>query len=309
MGLAPLGNLAEQHKISPFTNSEFVLILRQMLDALVFLHVGQNIIHRDIKMENILCDSREHFRLADFGIAGEGYYLGSRKGTKPWMAPEMVLGESYTSKVDVYGLGLVIALLLTGNLPRKYIYNEGLSWCDALISHFKSYKERIQKEAVDDQEQLWLTDLVSEHMLMMEPDDRESAPGCLKQGKFLWLFSDNRRWILKHSNDNSNSILEGNQDKSVSSRLPLNKTKERSKDIRLTEKHESLQQKELESEGEGVLEVDDMGDQDPAEDVDTEATTEVRTLNTADWESLEREHAAPLAAGGLNQSKKRKWSS
>ena len=290
MGLAPGGNLAEQNKKSRFTNSEIVLIARQMLDALVFLHVDHNIIHRDIKMENILCDSREHFRLADFGIAKQGSYLESRKGTKPWMAPEMVRGEFYTSKVDVYGLGLVIALLLTGKLPRQYIYNEGLSWCEALITHFKRYQERIQAKAVGDQEQVSLAALVSTHMLRMEPDDRESAPGCLEQWKLLRLVSENRKWILDHSKDNSDSTLEGNQDDSLSSRLTLDKTNGRSKDIGLAEKHESLEEF-LESEGEGDLEEEDMGNQDPAEDVNMEATTEARSLNTAEWSSLERQYA------------------
>ena len=311
MGLAPGGNLAEQQRSLRFKNSEIVLIARQMLDALVFLHVEHNIIHRDIKMENILCDSREHFRLADFGIAKKGSYLGSMKGTKPWMAPEMVLGKFYTSKVDVYGLGLVIALLLTGNLPRQYINDEGLRWCEDLISHFNRYEERIKAEAVGDQEQVSLTALVNTYMLRMEPDDRDSAPDCLERVKLLWQISETSKWIKKNSNDNSNSILEGNQDESLSSRLTLDKTKERSKDIGLTEKHESLEEEELGSEEEeelgskeeeelgseeeGVLEGEDMGDQDPAEDVDMEATTEARTLNTAEWSSLDREH--PLNEG------------
>ena len=91
----------------------------------------------------------------------------------------MILGGPYMSTVNVYGLGLVIARLLTGNYPRNYIYNEGLSWCEALISHFKRYEERIKSEAVGNLEQVSLTALVSTHMLRMEPGEKESAPGCL----------------------------------------------------------------------------------------------------------------------------------
>ena len=201
MGLAPGGNLAEQCSIAPFTTRELVLILHQMLDALVFLH-ARNITHRDIKAENILCDSREHFRLADFGVAKEGNFLESMKGTKPYLAPEMFRGVPYTAKVDVYALGLVIAVLLMGGFPRAYRANEGSSWCRALISHFKRYEERIRSGGVSDLEQGSLTALVGEHMLRMKPEERESAPGCLKQGDFLWLFSENRTWMLKHSINN-----------------------------------------------------------------------------------------------------------
>ena len=320
MGLAPGGNLTEQNKIAPFTNRETVLILRQMLDALVFLHVGQGIIHRDIKFENILCDSREHFRLADFGVAKEGYFLGSKKGTKPFMAPEMFLNQPYTSAVDVYALGLVIAQLLTSSYPQGYKVKEGPRWCKALVTHFKQYEERTRE--VSDMEQVSLIALVGKHMLRMKPEDRESASGCLERGDFLWLFSENKNWVLNHGINS-----EGHQNMPFSSRLPLNDANERSKNIELTEKHEPLEEKELGSEGESVLEGEDnecLGDQDSTEedsteedsteedsteedsteedskeDVDTEAVTEVRSLNTDEWLSLEREHPVNENEGRL----------
>ena len=257
-----------------------------MLDALVFLH-GQHITHRDLKPANILCDSREHFRLADFGVAKEGDFLVSKKGTKFWMAPEMFLSGPYTAAVDIYSLGLVIAWLLIGSFPREYRVDEGPSWCEALIAHFNDYEERSRLIRNQELEQISLTALVGGHMLRMNPEQRESAPGCLERGDFLW-------WMLKHANNNSNTIPQGHQDESLSSHLPLNNAKERSKDAELTEKHELLKEQELESEGEGVLEGEDnefLGDEDSTEDVDTEAVTEVQSLNTDEWLSLEREHA------------------
>ena len=259
LGLAPGGNLAEQHKIAPFTVSETVVMLRQMLDALVFLHVDHGIIHHDVKMENILCDSRGHFRLGDFGIAKEGCYLESRKGTKPFMAPEMFLGGTYTSAVDVYALGLVIARLLTGSYPRKYIPNEGRSWCEALIAHFKRFEERTRLEGVTDLEQVHLTALVRRHMLRMKPEKRESASGCLEQGHFLWFFAENKKWILNHGTNSGSTVPQGQQNEAFIKGLPLS-----------TESSE---------------------DGDSTEDVDTKAVTERRSLNTADWSSLEREYA------------------
>ena len=258
-----------------------------MLDALVFLHDGQGTIHRDVKLENILCDSREHFRLADFGLAKEGQFLGFRAGTKPFMAPEMFLNQPYTSAVDVYALGLVIARLLTGSYPRQYRENEGLSWCRALIAHFKRFEERTLSEEASEPEQVSLTALVGGCMLKMKPEERESAAGCLERGDFLWFFSENRKWMLNHSINDSNTIPEGHQDESFPNRLSPDNAKERSKNIGLTEKYEPLEEKELGSEGEGVPEREDMGDQDPTEDVDAEAVTDVRSLTTNEWLSLE----------------------
>ncbi len=84
MGLSLGGNLEEQSKIKPFTFRESVLILHQMLKALVYLHNTFKMMHRDVKPSNILCDSRGHFRLGDFGIAKEGDVLKSFNGTKPY---------------------------------------------------------------------------------------------------------------------------------------------------------------------------------------------------------------------------------
>ena len=133
----------------------------------------------------------------------------------------------------------------------------------------------------------------------MKPKERECTPGCLERGNVLWLFSGNRKWMLNHSNNNSNEIPQGNQSESSSSRLPLNNAEERTKNLGLIEKQEPLVEKERETEGEGALEGEKKGDQDPTEDVYTEASTEVRSLNSDEWLSLEREHPINGNAGRL----------
>ncbi len=66
------------------------------------------IIHRDVKPENIFVSRFGDFKLGDFGIARElertmsGF---SKKGTYSYMAPEMYKGEKYDSRVDIYSLG------------------------------------------------------------------------------------------------------------------------------------------------------------------------------------------------------------
>lgn len=77
-----------------------------------------NIIHRDIKPENIFINDFGDFKLGDFGIARklENMAYGmSQKGTPCYMAPEIVKGNEYDGRVDIYSLGVVLYRMLNGN--------------------------------------------------------------------------------------------------------------------------------------------------------------------------------------------------
>lgn len=79
----------------------------------------KNIIHRDVKPGNILVHkSTGSFKLGDFGIARKLENLAaslSQKGTYNYMAPEVVTGDIYDSRVDIYSLGIVLYRLMNGN--------------------------------------------------------------------------------------------------------------------------------------------------------------------------------------------------
>ena len=77
-----------------------------------------NIIHRDVKPENMFISENGDFKLGDFGIARtvEKTTSGlSKKGTYTYMAPEVYKGEPYNSTVDIYSLGIVLYRLLNEN--------------------------------------------------------------------------------------------------------------------------------------------------------------------------------------------------
>ena len=77
-----------------------------------------NIIHRDVKPENIFVSRFGDFKLGDFGIAREQAHTMSnmsKKGTYSYMAPEIYKGEKYDSSVDIYSLGLVLYKLMNQN--------------------------------------------------------------------------------------------------------------------------------------------------------------------------------------------------
>ena len=78
----------------------------------------KNIIHRDIKPQNIFISENGDFKLGDFGIARTLEKTSgamSKKGTIKYMAPEVFKGEHYDQTVDIYSLGIVLYSLLNGN--------------------------------------------------------------------------------------------------------------------------------------------------------------------------------------------------
>ena len=77
-----------------------------------------NIIHRDIKADNIFISDDGEFKLGDFGIARvieRKDQTLSKKGTSAYMAPEIYKGQTYTSAVDIYSLGMVMYRLMNNN--------------------------------------------------------------------------------------------------------------------------------------------------------------------------------------------------
>ena len=85
--------------------------------ALIYCH-KLNIIHRDVKPENIFVSRFGDFKLGDFGIAREQIHTMSnmsKKGTYSYMAPEIYKGEKYDSSVDIYSLGIVLYKLMNQN--------------------------------------------------------------------------------------------------------------------------------------------------------------------------------------------------
>ena len=108
----------QEHKLS--LNSVLEIGVR-LADALQHAH-SHNIIHCDIKPQNILIDKNMNPKIADFGIAKmvtnqTMVYSKSVMGSVHYISPEQACGGKITASSDVYSLGLVLFEMLTGQVP------------------------------------------------------------------------------------------------------------------------------------------------------------------------------------------------
>lgn len=99
------------------------MIMKSLLSSISYCH-ERNIIHRDLKPENILIDnplkSNFEIKVIDFGAAvflDPGQLYEDRFGTVYYVAPEIVKGEGYNNKCDIWSMGVILFALLCGEVP------------------------------------------------------------------------------------------------------------------------------------------------------------------------------------------------
>jgi calcium-dependent protein kinase len=157
-----------------FTESQAADVIRQMLLGLHYLHC-HGIVHRDMKLENFLFDSQDgnHLKMIDFGFSKFTDTKGRMKtscGTLAYVAPE-VLKRSYTSQCDLWSMGVMVFILLSGRMPFYGDSDEQI--VDIKKGRYVFRKEQWSNVSQDAQS-------FTKALLEMDPAKRLTARGALE---------------------------------------------------------------------------------------------------------------------------------
>ena len=180
------GELFEQVK-NIFSETQIAVMFRQILSGLAYLH-SNNIIHRDLKLENILINDIEKskatnedlflLKIIDFGTAkifDKNKRLGTIVGSIYYIAPE-VLMKKYGKECDMWSAGVILYMFIVGHAPFDGINN-------------KEIMEKIKTGKYSTNEKRWnnasneVKDLISK-LLVLEPEKRLTAFEALKHPWF-----------------------------------------------------------------------------------------------------------------------------
>lgn len=105
---------------SSLSEAQIAYIIKEILNGVAYLHT-LNRLHRDIKSDNILYNLQGEIKISDFGfstqITVDEILKTSMIGTPSWMAPEIVAGEAYSNKVDIWAIGVLMYELAEKKLP------------------------------------------------------------------------------------------------------------------------------------------------------------------------------------------------
>ncbi|KAF4677222.1 hypothetical protein FOL47_002785 [Perkinsus chesapeaki] len=127
------GDLYERiRQVGNYSVGEGKIVLRNLLGGVAFIH-SKGLMHRDLKPENVLLVSRgsnTDIRIADFGLAKRAADFPRRLphsrsvcGSDFYLAPEIIRQEEYGREIDLWSVGVVAYVVLTGSLP---FYNRQL---------------------------------------------------------------------------------------------------------------------------------------------------------------------------------------
>lgn len=147
-----------------------IKIIRMILLGINALHKN-GIIHRDIKLGNILVNIKT-IKICDFGLSTNKENNNTFCGTEDYLAPEIINRNKYDKKVDIYGIGLIMFVLLTN---QKYTEN---------LKNLENNK-RLKYYNLE------VNDLLKQ-MLLKDPIKRFSSEESLKHNLFInyWCISD-----------------------------------------------------------------------------------------------------------------------
>ncbi|OHT17187.1 hypothetical protein TRFO_41232 [Tritrichomonas foetus] len=127
---------------------EIAKIYCQIIAALDYLHNEKKVVHRDLKLENIIISPNNMVKIIDFGLSNiSNGLLSTQCASFPYAAPELFLGEPYDSSIDIWASGVILYAMLTGSLPFEG--EDVFQLANQIMNHEPDYSEIHSSYAVD----------------------------------------------------------------------------------------------------------------------------------------------------------------
>ena len=179
--------LDELERIETFPEAGAALIMKQVLSCVHYCHSQKQVVHRDLKLENILLEDGTQqksgtatgesytIKIIDFGLSttfAEGQVLSSPVGSMHYIAPE-VLEQEYSYKCDIWSCGVIAYILLCGFAPFEGASDRDMR--ELIMMGNVSFEDPIWKNNVSQEAK----DFVS-LLLTYEADKRPEAGEALK---------------------------------------------------------------------------------------------------------------------------------
>ena len=186
------------HQGHPLREHLVYRYFKQICEAIQNLHNDSKVIHRDLKPENILLDESFNVKLIDFGLSRyfvdksseveKEELIKTRCGTPYYLSPEVVIGQNYNEKSDIWSLGVILYWLSTGNLP---FFSENIQKLFHLIIHSEVQFPDIEINPL-------LKNLITQ---LLEKDQRK-RPSINKVMEHPWF-----TYMKKHTNQKKKANL------------------------------------------------------------------------------------------------------
>lgn len=160
-----------------YTDSDAAEAARQMLRAVGYLH-SHRVVHRDLKLENFLYESEDaasQLKLIDFGFAkvwDPSTLMMASCGSIAYVSPDVLCGKGYTNKCDLWSIGVIVWMLLSGYPPfhgDEKLMMSKIKAGQADWSH-KSRWKPVSDNAID----------FLKKLLCKDPEQRMSAQDALR---------------------------------------------------------------------------------------------------------------------------------
>eukprot|EP01091_Cochliopodium_minus_P008331 TRINITY_DN186_c0_g1_i3.p1 TRINITY_DN186_c0_g1~~TRINITY_DN186_c0_g1_i3.p1 ORF type:complete len:716 (+),score=252.79 TRINITY_DN186_c0_g1_i3:90-2237(+) len=191
-----LTDVLDQYEDGLHMNEEQIAhVCKDTLRGLAYIHSSYRI-HRDIKSDNILLNEKGEIKIADFGYAAqiskERVKRNTIVGTPYWMAPELIKGEDYNQKVDVWSTGIMAMECAEGEPPYMdypplralfLITTKGIPDLEEPEDWSPEFKDFIKKSLVKEpQDRPNASDLLS-HPFLKKAKDRKCVGQLVKSAK------------------------------------------------------------------------------------------------------------------------------